>query len=146
MNILSVNTVKRRLGDFGEDEAVKLLRRKGYRIAERNYAPEGSEIDIIAYSGETIVFIEVKTRSKDKITPMEPRPASAVTPEKQRAIIEAAKIYLTTHRDHTRTRFDIIEVYASGSDGKWHADDIKHIEGAFNRDTASADFYKRRRR
>ena len=145
MNILGINTVKRKLGDFGENEAVKLLKKKGYRIAERNYAPEDSEIDIIAYSGETIVFVEVKTRTTDKITPREPRPASAVTPEKQRAIIDAAKIYLATHRDHSRTRFDIIEVYTSGDDGRWRTENIVHIEGAFNRNTANADRFKRRR-
>ena len=134
MKILEVKTEGRRLGDFGERAAVRLLRKKGYKILERNYAPEDAEIDIIAAMDGTTVFVEVKTRRTDdeRIAKIEPRPASAVTREKQDAIIGCAKIFLAYHRD-TRARFDIIEVYATGDAPRWKIVDIKHLEGAFGK-------------
>ena len=95
MKILAVDTEKRRLGSFGEREAAKFLRKNGYRILRKNYCPDSSEIDIIAEDKETLVFIEVKTRSIEKMSTREPRPASAVTPEKQRSIFDAAIIFLS---------------------------------------------------
>ena len=96
MEILKVNTERRKLGDFGEKAAAKALKKDGYRILERNYAPEDAEIDIIAEKDGVTAFVEVKTRHKSDAdaSRIEPRPASAVTPKKQRAIIGAAKVYL----------------------------------------------------
>ena len=48
MNILKVLTPERRIGNLGERVAARHLRRKGYRILERNYTAAGAEIDIIA--------------------------------------------------------------------------------------------------
>ena len=135
----NVDTEKRRLGDFGEGEAVKFLRKKGYRIKKRNYAPEGTEIDIVAETKTDIVFIEVKTRDTDNVGKHEPRPASAVTPKKQRAIIECAKMYLSFYVPKKRVRFDIIEVYVERDGRKYTVKDIKHLENTFNRNTATAD-------
>ena len=137
MHILKINTEKRRLGDFGERAAVAALKKEGYRVLERNYAPEDSEIDLIAYKDGTTVFVEVKTRhiSDTKARLTEPRPASAVTPAKQRSIISAAKIYLASHRD-TRARFDIVEVYVEDGERGPKVADIKHLVGAFDRDSA----------
>ena len=144
MQILKVNTEKRRLGDFGESEASRLLKKKGYRILERNYAPEDGEIDIIASKDGITAFVEVKTRhvADTRVARIEPRPASAVTPIKQQSIINTAKIFLATHRD-TRVRFDIIEVYVTGEDKKWQVQEIKHLEGAFDRDSARPKSYFR---
>lgn len=143
MQILKVDTEKRRLGDFGEREAAKALKKEGYRILERNYAPDGGEIDIIAIKDGTTAFVEVKTRhvSDSRIAKIEPRPASAVTPKKQQTIIDAAKIYLASHRG-TRVRFDIVEVYVEGDSPSWRVSDIKHLVGAFDRDSARV-FYRR---
>lgn len=137
MRILDVKTEDRRLGDFGEGEAVRLLKRSGYRVLERNYVAFDHEIDIIAESVDAIAFIEVKTRTAGYTNPREPRPASAVTPKKQRAIISAAKVYIAFHPPKKHIRFDIIEVYAD-PDGKggWTLHEIKHLKSAFNGDTA----------
>ena len=135
MEILRVDTENRRLGDFGEKAAAKALKRLGYRILERNYAPEDGEIDIIALKDGTTAFVEVKTRHIEASSPLEPRPASAVTPKKQRSIIETAKIYLASHRD-TRVRFDIVEVYVDGDEPRWRVKEIKHLIGAFDRSSA----------
>ena len=50
------------LGRRGERIAERYLRRKGYRILERNFRGAGAEIDLVAMDGETLVFVEVKTR------------------------------------------------------------------------------------
>lgn len=134
-----VDTEKRRLGEFGESEAVKLLKKKGYRIKKRNYAPVDTEIDIVAETKTDVVFIEVKTREILGVGKHEPRPASAVTPKKQRAIIECAKMYLSFYAPQKRVRFDIIEVYVERADKKYLVKEIKHLENTFNRNTANAD-------
>lgn len=144
MKILDVKTEDRRLGDFGEGEAVKHLKRSGYKILERNYVAFDHEVDIIAEFNDAIAFIEVKTRTAGFTNPREPRPASAVTPKKQRAIISAAKVYIAFHPPKKHIRFDIIEVYANQNGrGGWTLHDIKHLKGAFDNNTAHPTPYKR---
>ena len=53
----------RLLGAFGEREAARLLRKKGYKILERNFEASQGEIDIIAKDNKELVFVEVKTRT-----------------------------------------------------------------------------------
>ena len=142
MEILSILTDKRRLGNLGEDAAARMLRRKGYRILERNYVSEGHEIDIIAESRDTLAFIEVKTRTLGKEDPREPRPASSVTPEKQRAIISAARGYLSLRRVMKKKRFDIIEVYVQEGGQRKTVKEIKHLENSFNLNTAYKPNYR----
>ena len=50
-------------GYTGEDIAVNFLISKGYKVLERNWRYRRNEIDIIAWHGSTLVFVEVKTRS-----------------------------------------------------------------------------------
>ena len=57
-----MKTEKRARGDRGEDAAVGYLRRRLYRILDRNYRAGGAEIDIVAKRGKTLAFVEVKTR------------------------------------------------------------------------------------
>ena len=136
MNILKVLTSKRRTGNFGEDAAVKFLRKNGYKILERNYDDGSHEIDIIARINDLTAFIEVKTRNVASVSKKEPRPASSVTPEKQRAIISAAKHYIATKRNDGPLRFDVIEVYVEGTEGHLKVKEIKHLENTFNKNTA----------
>ena len=133
MNILKVLTERRKTGNVGEDAAAKFLRKHGYRILERNFAELGAEIDIIAKNREYYVFVEVKTRTLGHQSPKEPRPASSVTPEKQRKIITVAKWYLGTVPKGRRIRFDVIEVYLNEEK---EVQRIMHLENAFNYNTA----------
>lgn len=133
MKILDVLTKQRKIGNKGEKIAVKSLKKEGYKILERNYVAFSSEIDIIAENKTTLAFIEVKTRTVGKENPREARPASAVTPDKQRKIINAAKCYIATHRAEKRISLDVIEVYLT-SDGR--KDSVIHIENTFNRNSA----------
>lgn len=135
MNILKILTEKRKIGNIGERAAAKLLRKKGYKILAVNYVSLGHEIDIIAEDRTTTVFVEVKTRTLGHENPSEPRPASAVTPEKQRGIIATAKYFLGAHPSAKRIRFDIIEVYL---DNNKKVQKQMHLESAFNYNSAHA--------
>lgn len=137
MKILELLTPKRRLGNKGERIAARALKRKGYKILKRNYVAAGYEIDIIAESRESIAFVEVKTRTEHGTDPWEPRPASSITPDKQRKIISAAKYFLATYAGGKRVSLDVIEVYL---DNKSKKQKVVHMENAFNLNTA----YKRK--
>lgn len=95
------------LGNRGEDYAARYLRKQGYRILDRNVKLGRYEIDIIAQEGETVVFVEVKTRSADDGIP----PEINVGPEKQRRIIMAGNLYMQLHPDaECYYRFDVVSV------------------------------------
>jgi len=121
------------LGARGERLAGRTLKRKGMKILARNYRCPSGEIDIIALdrstrreSGrETIVFVEVKTRSDDSYN----APESSVDARKRRRIRKAARYYLRHYpTDQHAVRYDIVSIVAPG-DAKPR---IKHICGAFS--------------
>ena len=117
------------LGAEGEAIAARYLVARGCRIVERNYRYHRNEIDIIALDGETLCFIEVKTRaSLDK-----GHPAESVTARKRQEIIRAASGYLATRPDPwIACRFDVIAIHALRLDEQRILDyTIEHIEGAF---------------
>ena len=136
MSIFKTLTEKRRTGNFGEDAAVRYLKKKGFKILERNYVAFGHEADIIARHKDVTVFIEVKTRSTERLLKGESRPAAAVTPKKQRSIAAAAKVFLALHRPEGRSRFDVVEVLTEGEGKSRRVSKINHIESAFTLTTA----------
>ena len=136
MNILKVLTERRLTGNFGESEAAKLLKKKGYKILAKNHVEGDGEIDIIVEDSEFLVFIEVKTRKYGVENASEPRAASSVTPDKQRHIIKAAKSYLAYNKTDKKIRFDVIEVYYDTENTKRRVREINHLESAFNLNTA----------
>ena len=123
-------------GNFGEGEAAKLLKKKGYKILAKNHVEGDGEIDIIAADSEFTVFVEVKTRKYGVDNTVEPRAASSVTPEKQRRIIKAAKTYLAYNPTDKKVRFDVIEVYYGTEGAKRRVREINHLEGSFDLNTA----------
>lgn len=96
----------RQLGIYGELIAARYLRRKGYVILEPNFYSRFGEIDLIAQEKDTIIFVEVKTRSANYYA----RPVCAVTPTKQRRIRKTALYYLSRFDREVNVRFDVIEV------------------------------------
>lgn len=98
---------KKEFGKFGEDKAAEFLAKGGYRIIERNFSCKLGEIDIVARKGDTLRFIEVKTRSGFQFG----SPAEAVNENKMRHIRRVAEIYLRARRlNPMRISFDVIEV------------------------------------
>ena len=96
-------------GRMGEDLAHRYLRRHGCTVVARNYrARSGSgEIDLVAWHGKTLVFVEVKTRASDEFG----APDRAVDAEKQANVERAARDYARrTNIDWEKTRFDIVSV------------------------------------
>jgi len=96
-------------GRIGEDMAHRYLRRHGCTVVARNYRPPSGtgEIDLVAWHGETLVFVEVKTRTSAQFG----EPDSAVDAEKRQTLVGAARHY-SRHAgvDWERTRFDIVSV------------------------------------
>lgn len=96
-----------RTGKQGEDLAAAHLEQNGYRILERNYRSVFGEVDIVAEEGDTLVFVEVKSRRSEAYGD----PQLAVGPEKQRKISRAAMGYLSERGLNRRpARFDIVAV------------------------------------
>lgn len=116
---------KRWLGDRGERLAVRFLRRQGFRILHRQYAGKSGEIDLVARDGETIVFVEVKTRKSDAAG----HPAEAVTPAKQKQLTKLALAYLKRYNllEHP-ARFDVVAILWPDDGGR---PEITHYRNAF---------------
>ena len=94
-------------GKYGEGLASKFLQRKGYQIIERNFRIRGGEIDIVAIDGETLVYVEVKTRTSRKFG----RPEEAVTIHKLNFLKRAAKFYRNNRRNlPSLERIDVVTV------------------------------------
>ena len=111
------------IGRQGEEAAAVFLERAGYEILARNFRTPRGEIDIVAGTGQTVAFIEVKTRRTRRFG----RPAAAVDYRKQQKIIQSARWFLRQrHLDGCLCRFDVIEVYHAGE--RWQ---IEHLTGAF---------------
>ncbi len=95
------------LGKKGEALAVQFLKKKGYRVVEKNYRVRQGELDIIARDKKDLVFVEVKSRSGCGYG----TPAEAVTFHKQRQISKVALLYLSSKNLHDEpARFDVVTV------------------------------------
>jgi putative endonuclease len=91
----------------GENVAAQELQRLGFRVVARNYHCRGGEADIVAFEGETLVFVEVKTRSQLR----HGLPREAVGWTKQQRLARAAEHYVAASElDDPPIRFDVVEV------------------------------------
>jgi putative endonuclease len=98
---------RQRLGAEGEEMACAELERRGYRIIKRNFRTRSGEIDIVSEEGDTIVFVEVKTKSDGSFGD----PVEEVTPQKQRQLIAMGEFYATyCCAPNTPCRFDVVTV------------------------------------
>jgi putative endonuclease len=94
-------------GRRAEIQAIDYLRSLGYRIVASGYRCKSGEIDVIAWEGDVLVFVEVKARRN-----VEP-PEDAVGFKKQQRMIRAAQSYISQHRlQEIPYRFDILAVTA----------------------------------
>ena len=95
-------------GSLGEKIACAYLRSEGRRVLYRNFrGPKGGEIDIVTRDGNTLAFVEVKTRTSEQLT----RPLDAVNHKKKRLMERGANSWLQLlgTRD-LRWRLDVVEI------------------------------------
>lgn len=113
-------------GKWGEEVAVKYLHKNGYTIRECDWRYGHRDIDIIAISPDQqfVVFVEVKTRSKDEIA----LPEDAVDRQKIRNLGFAANAYVKLNQIVLDLRFDILTIVGDNQSEPI----IDHIEDAFN--------------
>jgi putative endonuclease len=98
---------KKELGKKGEGKALRFLKKRGYRIIEKNYVCKMGEMDIIAKEKDTLVFIEVKTRTSTMFGP----PQLAVNSSKQRQLSKVALNYLKEKQlEDVKARFDVVAI------------------------------------
>jgi putative endonuclease len=119
---------RHRLGALGEELASEHLERRGFTILERNYRTRWGELDIIAFDGRVMAFVEVKTRrGGGDVSPFE-----AIRPAKRARIRKIARSWLIDRRGARPfakvMRFDAIGVSFDRA-GRLLA--IEHLEGAF---------------
>ena len=118
--------VRRRRARRGEALAALLLRAKGYRIVARNWRCPLGEIDIVARDGDTLVFVEVKTRSGRSAG----RPEEAVDARKRRRLVLLARAYLAGRRgDPPPCRFDVVALELGRVVPR-----VRHLRAAFRAD------------
>lgn len=118
-----------RAGEWGERMAEEKLKELGLKIVGRRVRfGRRFEIDLVARDGDTLVFIEVKTRRSEQFG----RPLSSVNRDKRRQISKAAIRYLERLRKlPDYIRFDIVEVVGERSKGN---PSVNHIQNAFTLD------------
>ena len=95
-----------RLGLYGEETAVKLLKYKGYHILARNFRLKSGELDIVALDGTTIVFVEVKTRRQSRFTP-----GTNLSFRQLKRNCSTGKLYLALFGiPDVKSRYDLVEI------------------------------------
>lgn len=124
-------TQEKNIGIFGEKHAAKFLKKRGFKILERNwYNKTGKrlgEIDIICEKDCTIVFVEVKTRDVTNCVEMVV-PEEQITPTKLHKLQRVAESYIATHNLWDKNwRFDAVSVFVNNGRVK----DVVHIENIF---------------
>ena len=112
-------------GRLGEDAARDFLKKAGLKFLTANFACKEGEIDLIFRDRETLVFVEVKTRTEGGWT----RPGKAVDGRKKRALIRTANEYLKLLKNPlVAYRYDVVEVILV--DGA--VSEVRHNANSFN--------------
>lgn len=110
-------------GRKGEETAARYLVAKGYTILARNYRYRQAEIDLIVRKENLLVFVEVKTRTRQDFG----FPEEAVSARKVQLLLRTADEYIYQNQWPYDLRFDIIAIQVKGKDYQVH-----HIEDAFH--------------
>ncbi len=111
---------------WGEALAAWFLRFKGYRIEARNWRCPQGELDVVCWDGDTLVFVEVKTRS----SAVAGDPEDAVDRRKQQRLVRLAQVYLAgLAAEAPPCRFDVIAIESSRLGPR-----IRHLQAAFRAD------------
>ena len=117
-------TARSRTGAFGEHTARKHLEAQGYRVLEANYCCRWGEIDIVAQEGDTLVFVEVRTRRRLSYG----IPQESLSKGKIARLTATAETYLQERQPGTADwRIDLVAVFLA-ADGT--VSDLQHVTNA----------------
>lgn len=116
----------RDMGLFGEAETAKYLRQKGYTLLAHSWRCRFGEVDLIARTGDTLCFVEVKLRS----SAAHGLPREFVDGRKQEKLRRTAACYLAEKELDCPVRFDVAEVYAEQKETPRLAA-FRYLENAF---------------
>lgn len=111
------------LGKDGENFAVNFLEGKGYQIITRNWRCGSYELDIVALDGDSLVFVEVKTRYSDYIDPR-----TSMSRAKIRNFVKAVTMYVKKMRIESTFRLDVVIIVMHGADN--NSMYVEHYEDA----------------
>jgi putative endonuclease len=115
---------RKEVGALGEKLAADYLKKRRYKIIEKNFRCRKGEIDIIAKQGECLVFVEVRTKKSSGFG----IPEESITPFKSKRLITLANIYLQNCSGLPKSwRIDVIAVELK-PDNKLSR--VEHIENA----------------
>ncbi len=116
------------IGALGEEAAALALKKRGYKILERNFRSKMGEIDIIAKDGDYTCFVEVRLRKTNDFG----SPADTIGIEKQRKIIKTATVYAVKNNIYdTKMRFDVVLINADVNGKIPKKADLEIIKDAF---------------
>ena len=110
------------LGKKGEELAVLYLKEKGYRIINQNYMIGHSDIDILARNKNFLVFVEVRTKSKND----RGMPEDTLTKKKLRRMKNTAELYIAFNHYEGLARLDAVCIILDNTDRLKH---LEHYEG-----------------
>ncbi len=111
-----------KLGELGEKMALDFLIKNGYAIQEKNWRFQKAEIDLIAQKDETLVCVEVKTRSTEQFGD----PQDFIDSKKIKLLVKAMNHYVESNDLDVEVRFDIIAIIHNK-----YKTNLEHIEDAF---------------
>ena len=112
------------VGRLGEDLALKTLKKLGYRCIARNYRCYLGEMDLIARDGDTLVFVEIKTRRDKSLGYAK----EAVDKRKKRQLSKVALAYMKAEDCcDVKSRFDVVAINFEGD-----REQIEVIKNAFD--------------
>ena len=122
-----MTTSGQELGLHGERIAERWLVHRGWRVIQRRYRNGHRDIDLVAESGQTIAFVEVKTRRGAAFG----GPVEAVNWKKKRELSRSAFTWIDRHgRPGESYRFDVVGVLVNGDHVR-----VRHVENAFSLNT-----------
>ena len=112
-----------KIGEIGEEIAVRYLKKEGYYIVERNYRNNFGEIDIVAAKDNYTIFVEVKSRSSENYIEL----AHSLYYKQIHRLRKAAIFYFAEKNIHLSSiRFDLIALKINTTARK--IDKLKHFK------------------
>lgn len=98
-------TYNQRIGKWGEETAVQFLIQRGCEIVGQNVRTPYGEIDIVARQGDSVIFVEVKTRTSNKMG----LPEESITARKREHMVACAEHYAMEH-EIEHWQIDVISI------------------------------------